>query len=348
MLVRRALAVSLCCVVAVSVLAGCASSERAAVNLSYVVDAERGLPPGMETIAIQPAKIGPTTDPKWSDMSATILQSLVNESRTSFGTKVTVSDRRDTQVVWDEADLKAAGMSTAKGGGGGQLLAAQGMILSNINVKVEKHVGKQRTLAGLSLDGWGGHGWGGGGTDIRTEEVETVSRNMTVQTEFKLLDTANNKVWDHYMPATYRATEKTKASPIFGSSKTEAELTPEDAIIATLVERGAREFISRLMPVRVDVEVEVVSSGSANCVQGVKQLRGEMYREALSSFEAALAAKPEDDRAAFGAGVACEALGQFDRALHYYKMAAAADSSPKYQDAMGRMKTFGQRIRSKG
>jgi len=66
---------------------------------------------------------------------------LVNESKNSFGTDVEVTDRRDTQIMFDEADLAAAGMS--KGGGqGGQLDAAQGAILSNINVKVEKHIGK--------------------------------------------------------------------------------------------------------------------------------------------------------------------------------------------------------------
>jgi hypothetical protein len=329
----------------VAVTTGCAGREQAFVSFSYVVNAERGLPPGMETITIMPAKIGPTTDPKWSDMCVTIMQSLVNESRNRFGTNVTVSDRRDTQVTFDEADLAAAGMSTARGGSGGQLLAAQGAILTNINVKVETHTGMQRTLAGLSLDAWGGHGWGGGGTDIRTEEVETVTRNMTVQTEFKLVDTANNKVWDHYSPKTYRATDRTKASPIFGSSRTEAELTPRDAIIATLVEQAAREFISRLMPCRIDVEVDVPSSGNPNCVQGVKLLRAEMYEEALSSFRAALAVDSGDHRAAFGAGVACEAMGQYDSALSFYKQACVGAGSRVYMEARDRMKTYGHRVR---
>lgn len=330
---------------AIPTMVGCASKERASVSFSYVVDAERGLPPGMDTITIEPASVGPTTDPKWSDMCVTIMHSLVNESRNSFGTNINVSDRRDTQVTFDEVDLAAAGMSTARGGAGGRLLAAQGKILSNINVKVEKHTGKQRTLAGLSLDGWGGHGWGGGGTDIRTTEVETVTRNMTVQTEFKLVDAGNNKVWEHHLPKTYRASERTKASPIFGSSRTEAELTPQDEIIAALVERGAREFISRLMPCRIDIDVEVVSSGNSACVQGVGLLRGEMYDEALSSFQQALAVSSNDHQAAFGAGVACEASGRYDEALEYYKMALAGADGARYREALDRMKTYGSRIR---
>ena len=120
---RAAVVVSgLLCLVS---LAGCGSTERAVVEFSYSVDATRGLPEGMRTIMIVPAKLGPNTDEQWSDMCITIMQSLVNESKNSFGTDVEVTDRRDTQILFDEADLAAAGMS--KGGSqGGQLDAAQG------------------------------------------------------------------------------------------------------------------------------------------------------------------------------------------------------------------------------
>jgi hypothetical protein len=329
----------------VSALVGCQSVERAPVSFSYVIEAQRGLPPGMDTIAIMPAKVGPTTDPKWSDMCVAILQSLVNESRTSFGTDVTVSDRRDTQVTFDEAELAAAGLSTTEAGGtGGKLLAAKGMILSNINVKIEKYIGKQRTLSGLGLAGFGGHGWGGGSADIRTREVETVTRNMTVQTEFKLIDTGNNQVWEHYSPKTFSATDRTKASPIFGSSQTEAELTPQDEIIVALVEQGAREFISRLMPCRINVDTVVLSSTNANCVRGVELLRGEMFDEAFSMFEVALADNPRDHRAAFGAGVAAEATGRYDEALRFYKRACIDADSAKYREARDRQKAYGHRV----
>jgi hypothetical protein len=326
-------------------LVGCSATERAYVDFSYVVEPERGLPQGMDTIAIMPAKVGPTTDPKWSDMCVTVMQSLVNESRNRFGTDITVAERRDAQVVWDEADLAAAGMSTGSGVRGGQVLGTQGTLLSNINVKVETHKGKQRTLSGLDVFGGGGHGWGWGGTDIQTSEVETVTRNMTVQTEFKLIDTANGKVWAHHAPRTYTATDRTKASPIFGSSQTEAELTPRDRIIAALVEQGAREFISQLMPCRIDVQANVKSSSNADCIQGVKMLRGEMYDSALGMFKMALSSNPGDDRAAFGAGVACEAMGQYDDALRYYKRACAERQSLEYQEALNRMKAYGYRIR---
>ena len=327
-------------------MTGCAS-EQATVRFSYVVEPSKGLPRGMEVIAIQPASVKETTDAKWSELAVSIMQDLVNESRSAFNTKVTVSDRADAQVTFDEADMAAAGMvtSSTRPGSGGKLLGAQGMILSSINVKVDEKIGKQRTISNLFVAGGGGRRAGGGALDIDTQEVETVTRTMVVQTEFKLLDTSNNQVWEYYAPPIYRSTERTKASPFFGSSKTAAELTPEDKIIGTLVERGCRAFVSRLMPCRIQVEAVVDSSQNGDCVDGVRYLRAEAYEQALMSFERALFKSQWDHRAAFGAGVACEAMGRFSEALGHYRNACAGQANPSYLEARDRMKTYSDRVR---
>lgn len=326
-------------------LVGCQAVERAPISFGYVVEAGRGLPDNMKTISIMPANVGPTTDPKWSALAASVLQGLVHESQTSYGTQLRISDRRDTQVAFEEADLAAAGMSTRKTDSGGEVLAADGAILSNISVKMQKYAGRQRTLSGLGLAGFGGHGWGAGAADIETSQVDTVTRSLTVLTEFKLIDTANNQVWEHYAPRTFTATDRTKVSPIFGSGQTEAALTPEDEIIASLVDRGAREFISRLMPCRINVDTEVVSSRNRHCIQGVKLLRGEFFGQALAMFNMALSNDPDDHHAAFGAGVACEATARYHDALRYYRRACLGANSRKYREARDRMKAYGKRIR---
>lgn len=329
---------------------GCQSIERAPVSFSYAVEAERGLPPGMTVLTVMPAKLGPTTDAKWSDLCATTIQQLINESRNRLGTAVTVSDRRDTQVTFDEADLEAAGMSTKRGGSGGKLLAAQGAILSNINVKVEKHIGRQRTISGIDIGAFKGRDYygrrtRGGHGAIETQEIETVTRTMTVQIDFRLIDTSNNQVWVQSEPVTYTGTDRTRASAFFGSSRTEAELTPQDRIILGLVERAARQFVSRIMPCRIDVRAVVVSSGHADCIEGTRLLRGELYDEAVFRFQAALAADSSDHRAAYGAGVACEASGRYDDALRYYRRANAGADREDYREALDRVKNYGHRVR---
>jgi len=341
----RKLSAAVLPLLSVMAIVGCAS-ERAQIEFSYMVQPVRGLPPGMTTLTIDPVKqSGPNTDPKWSDLVSTSINHLVNESASEFGTKVVISNRRDSDVTFEEADLAAAGSSTGKPGTGGKLLAAQGAIRSNINVKVEKHVGRARTISGIQAWGGGGHGWGHGGGDVQTEEVETVTRNMTVQAEFKLIDTANNREWETYAPKTFRSTERTRTSPLFGSSQTEAELTPQDAIIGTLVEKAAREFISRLIPTKITVDVEVFASGHEMSMQGVRQLRAQMYDDALASFKAALAENSNDHQSAFGAGVAAEAAGQYQEALRFYQQACAGQDNPDYAEARDRMKEFGSRAK---
>jgi hypothetical protein len=319
-------------------ISGCAT-EQALVQFSYVVEPTKKLPPGMETISIEPATLGPNTDPKWSDLSVRIIESLVHESRTRFGTPVTIADRRDTDRVFRERDMKDAGMSKGKAGTGGQLMDIQGTIASDINVKVEKSIGRDRTISGIDLSGFRGRRSGGGSVAIDTEEVETVTRTLTVQTEFRLLDAADGSVWDQYTTR-HTGTEKTEASPIFGRSMTEAELTPQDQIIGTLVERGAREFVSRHMPCRIEVTEEVEASTNANCARGVQLLRAEQFEEALSLFKAARAENPNDHRAAFGAGVACEAMGRLEEAQKYYNDALTGDDNPAYMEARDRVKAF--------
>lgn len=334
-------------------IGGCASTggggggrggEQAHVTFSYVVEKEKGLPQGMNTIAVMPAKCGASTEPKWSEMCVTVVQSMISESQSRLGTPITVTERRDAKAVFDEGDLKAAGMASGKGGNT-QLVGAEGLLLSNINVKEDVQTGKQRTLSGLDIAALSGRHVKGGGAGVQTSEVETVTRNLTVQTEFKLVDASTGKVWDHYSPPPFQATERTKASPFFGSSRTAAELTPRDRIIGTLVERGARQFVSRLVPCRVDVDAEIGASSNPNCVNGVRALRAENYGEAISAFEAALAENPRDHRAAYGAGLASEAMGNGDQALHYYKRACEGQDNPEYTEARDRVKSFGNRIR---
>ncbi len=331
-------------VLIVSALTGCAS-EEAYVRFSYVVDPERGLPPGMKTISIEPAVLGPATDPSWSDLCVRILQDLVNDAHNNYGAEVVLVDRIDTQATFDEADLRAAGMSTDTKTREANLLAVDGKIFPTINVKVEQTVGKESTISGLDLSGFR---WGrgkGGSVDIETREVSTVTRTLTVQTDFKLVDTSTNRDWEHHTPRPFVMTDRTEASLFFGSSQTEAELTPRDRVIESRVMRGAKDFISKLLPCRIDVEAKVVSSGHGDCVEGVKLLRAEMYDEAIRLFRNALAASSDDHAAAFAAGIACEASGRYDEALRYYRRACAGKNSRKYTKARDRMKVYGSRIR---
>ena len=99
------------------------------------------------------------------------------------------------------------------------------------------------------------------------------------------------------------------------------------------------------MPCRIDVEADVVSSGNENCVDGVRNLRAENFDMALNAFQTAMAENPNDHQAAFGAGVACEAMGNYTKSLKFYKQACGGANNPFYIEARNRLKTYGHRVR---
>ena len=143
----------------------------------------------------------------------------------------------------------------------------------------------------------------------------------------------------------HQGTDETRVSPFFGSGKTEADLTPRDRIIGTLVERGAREFVGKLVPRVVRQRITLKSSSHDDCEAGVRLLRADMYEEALARFRAALADDPNDHRALFGAGVTCELMGRYDEALRYYRLACAEDDKDEYLENKQRLAAHLDRIR---
>lgn len=327
--------------IAATVIVGCAGGERAMVPISYVVEPTKGLPPGMRAVAINDSKVNQVTDRKWSELAANQIQDRILAARNKYGIDIDVADRKHLSEGMTEQDLAAAGVTTTSSPGqGGRVMAIQGIIESEINVKVETHKGKQSTIANIT--GWGGRGRRGG--NVSTREVDTISRNIVVQTTFKLIDTVNNRAWITYSPEPYSQSDKTKTFFLFGSSQTEAELAPRDEVIGAAVNKGVREFVSQMVPCEMQYTMVVDASSNKNSVQGVKMLRSESYTGALTQFKMAIADNPDDDKSVFGAGVACEAMGDFDQALKFYKRAYGIKAEQSYRNAKKRLSADIERI----
>jgi tetratricopeptide (TPR) repeat protein len=215
-------------------------------------------------------------------------------------------------------------VQTSDAGAPAQLTAVQGLIKSKLNIRNEVKTGKQRTVSAASVAAWAGHGWGGGAGSIDTEEVETVSRNLTVQCSFSLYDAGGGNALFQYSPDPFRKLDKKKPSPVFGSSKTEADLDSADAIIGELVEQGVREFVSMFVPTTFRYEYEIESSSNEDSAEGVRKMRGRFYDQAINSFNAAISKDGSDHASMFCLGIAYELTGKYDDAINMYRQAASA------------------------
>ncbi|MBI4579521.1 MAG: hypothetical protein HY718_07465, partial [Planctomycetes bacterium] len=244
---------------------GCASKETMTVSIAYTLQPTEQLPEGLTTVAVNESEVeaweAGTEDAdrakKWSRMAADMIEAMIDGAHKAELTPLTIAKRRETKDIMTEHDLAAAGMTPSNNAGAPpQLADVQALIKSKLNIRNEVKAGRQRTMSAASVAAWAGHGWGGGGGSVDTEQVETVSRNLTVQCSFSMYDKAGNLIFQ-YSPDPFRKTDREKPSPIFGSSKTEANLDSADGIIGELVEQGTREFVSTFAPTKMKYQYTV-------------------------------------------------------------------------------------------
>ena len=121
------------------------ASEKATVRILYLLEPTRGIPAGLDALAVLDAGVNDekgalTTNTDWSELAANHVQHLLQEATDQHGIILDFVDRRHTATVLKEHDLAAAGLVPSNTAGqAAQLLAVQGIIMAEINVRIERH-----------------------------------------------------------------------------------------------------------------------------------------------------------------------------------------------------------------
>lgn len=308
---------------------GCGKKQTGFAEFHYTTQPKTPLASDYMNIAVRNTQTqvegpeaGEYDQKKWATMTADLLQYHLQQAADEHNIPLKLVDREHMKLAMEEKDLASAGITDAGDDlGAAQLQGAKAVLTSKVTIKIDKQVGKKRTISGLSAfaSAWS-HGGGGGGS-VDTEEVEEESRNITVQCQFQLKDAATNDIVVGYSSPPSQEFNRTKAGSFFGSSKTEADMTPRDQVIGAMIEKHAKDFLAKFVPTEETIKVEFRSSGSDACNAGVTALNNSEYDAALKHFRAAFAEDPEDHVAYFGAGVCAEKLGDMEAAMKYYKQA---------------------------
>lgn len=307
------------CVLSIG-LTGCgggAKKTTATVNFSMTTQPREPLPERYMRIAVYNADVtaeaGSDTfdEKKWRELAADFVQSELQRAADEHNVPIKLVDREHMKASLGEKDMAAAGVTEGGDAVSSSALAgAQAILTSKITVKIDKQSKTEykqgRSFRGISL--------GSGGSET------TESRNITVSCQFQLKDVATNEIIYGYTGKPRRHYEGGKGG-FFKKSKTEVEMEPRDEVIAQIVEKELHVFMSKFVPVTFEDSTMVEPSGNENCKAGTAALNAEDWETALEKFKAAIAEKPEDGKALYGAAVACEKLGRFDEARKYYKQA---------------------------
>jgi len=323
----------------IAAMAGCSKKPVATVEFSELRQPRTPLDARYMQIAVRDAQMeGDTAEfdqKKWSRMTADLMQHYLEKAAEKHNIPIKLVDRDQVRMTMEEKDLGSAGvtdssetMSMAK------IKGASAILTSRVTIKVDKQVGKKRSVNAMSVFA---SAWGGGG-GASSEQVDEEARNITVQCQFQLKDPATNEVIVTYNGEPTQDYQKTSASPVFGSSQTEADMAPRDKVIAQFIDRQAQQFLAKFVPVEVRASAEVEPSDHEESIAGVRSLVTDDYEAALRHFKAAIAADANDRRSLFGAGVCCEKLKKLEEARRYYKMAQSLDiDEPKYKSAVERV-----------
>ncbi|HEY3242313.1 MAG TPA: tetratricopeptide repeat protein [Phycisphaerae bacterium] len=362
----------------------CNGGTKATVPITYAVEQHRDLPHGLNTVAILDAEMDSAEDQKWSEMAANRVQAKLVEMNDRFGRKLTIVDRKHAKLLADERDLVASGVAQGPQPGSMiKQLGVDAFVVIRMSASEQVIQGKARTITGVDVgalaetlappdDRRAGSGRPSGGgrparqptrsyparrgsnpppverregrSAVQTEEVPTVTRVITVRPTFVLLDAVTARAWDTYAPPPITRKEKASVSPIFGSGKTEADLTPRDRVIDEAIETYANDFLQQFFPRDVAIQAEVRSSENALCREGVRLLKAGAQREALEVLRSAVQEQPTDHRAHFALGVALAATGQFDQALESMDRAIALQRDAEYIKIHARLNADRERI----
>jgi tetratricopeptide (TPR) repeat protein len=315
------------------------------------------LPEGLTTVAILDAgaEFDGTEDSdravKWSTIAADMMEQMVRDSATKFGSGLSVAKRRDTQKVLAEQDLKMAGL--VEGGAAAQaakLLDVQALITSKLNVRVEVKKSKKTSFDITHIAAAAGYHWGSGSAGVGAREADQISRNMTVQCKFSMVDAGSGDAYFEYAPKPFRKFDQKTPGPVFGRSSGEADLDPVDMYIGELVEKGTREFVSMFVPCEATYAYHLESGSNDASADGVAAMRAENYDIAMQHFKSALAEHPDDHRSVFCMAVVSEMTGDWESALKYYRQACGMrdvdeEDMAGYLDAKDRVAAHKDRIR---
>ena len=339
---KRTIAIILVCLCSTS-LACLSKSQVATVTFETNMQPQKPISEQYGNIAVMNSQVGGDTgefdQQKWATMTADLIQYYLEQASEKNNIPIKLVDREHLAKTMGEKDLASAGVTdNSDEMAAAKVEGAKAILTSKVTIKIDKQVGKKRTIDAVGVIGgaWRGGGFGGG--DVDTEQVDEEARSITVQSQFQLKDAATNEIIVSHNSRPEQSFDKTKASAFFGSSKTEADMTPRDKVIGEIIERQAQTFLGKFVPMHISQTVEVTHSSNECSKAGVGALVVDDWDEALAKFKLAISESPDDHESLFGAGVCCEKLNRPDEARKYYKRAQSLDTEePKYRAAVDRV-----------
>ena len=336
--------------------------DRHRVAISYLLAPAKPLPEDVRAVAVIDSRIESdeerrdSRERKWQSMAADMIESMIqsgsNEANGDPALQaLKVVDRRATRQILAEKDMQLVGIVEGDAAAAaGKLLAVDGLIMSRIKISIDYRRTRKEKIdwVGILGGGRGGppSGYRGsyhrgpnnpyrrrppsprGGPDIPKQTIEEISRDLTIHCSFTLVDARTGEAIVRFTPPVIQKRDKAKPQFLFGGRVDPADLDPVDHFIGELVEQAAREFVSRISPVRATYIYPLEISGKEG-EPAIRALRADDYRGAADILSRAYEKKQKETDYLFGLGLIHEMVGRPQEALDIYRQLV---SHPKVKD----------------
>ncbi|MBK8267600.1 MAG: hypothetical protein IPK83_04565 [Planctomycetes bacterium] len=340
------------------------AGERQRIGISYMLAPARPLPESVKAVAVIDAGVQSdeerrdARERKWQQIAADMIESMVQSGSNATNGDLTygalkVVDRRATRQILAEKDMQLVGIVEGEpAAAAGKLLAVDGLIMSRIKISIDYKRSRKSNVD------WGGllggqrsgpppgyrSGYHRGPNNpyarrpaqprsnpgIPRKTIEEISRDLTVQCSFTLIDANTGEAIVRHTPPVYQKRDKAEPQFMFGGAVQASDLDPVDHFTGELVERASREFVSMISPVRVTYSYPLELRGK-EVEQAVRMLRGDDFYGAIQVLERAYQKKPKESDYLFAIGLVSEMMCEPGRALDTYRRTVSLEKVDKDQ-----------------
>lgn len=312
--------IPLAMMLALAVMAGC--EEKEPVTLSYTRQASYPVPDEVRRIAIAPFGATDGTEAQWGSIAADSLASVLDAYNKKYQRYVLV-DRKRVSAIMDERDFQRSIADTDAAVSFGRIARVDAMIYGTVNVSSDDDWQEKTYFDPLSQS-------------LKSKRVRR--RYAMASVNFTMDDVATTRTICSVTVTKEYDSEKADKSWTtalgFGGEKAPAT----DHIINALIEKCIEEFVTRISPHEIVVDVKLQKPASTPAKQGnTFAMEGE-FADAIEWYRRGLEEKPDDHGAMFNMGVCHEALGHLEDAEACYDKALEMKVERKYVRARKRVR----------
>ncbi len=315
------------CVAVLPLSAGCGPDSGKTIQLEYSRPAAFQVSAKVHSIAIAEFATSGNTGHSWGDVAADKLTANLDQQNKKYE-RYSLVDRGHLKQIMDQKDVNLMVSDPSSAVKVGKMAKVDAIVYGSVSATCRDQHRTRTTFDPLSQS---------------SRQVPYTQRYCQVRVTFTMDDINTGMTLVSMSPTREYDTDKQKSSGMASVTKMlgvgKDELPPAEQVMDALIQQCVDEFVARVSPHDVSVNVTLGKGKSELVSKGNSLAAAGDYTEALNYYERAGKEKPDDADAFFNAGVMYEKTGQFKEAERMYSRAFEIKAEDRFVEARRRVRS---------